>query len=173
MNVKFWENSSDDQIIRELLPFVAPHEGVLRCQLQREDNPLLEREELRWVFSFTCNKCDHQTSRGYEVLLDRRSPQYLQPILDQVAQELRVFCGDTRDAPCLATEEMAWFAEKVTELLTLYRTVSSEEFGVIWSVMFAGKSVKNARAVAKHLGFEVMDGMAYELPSAHPWKKAD
>jgi hypothetical protein len=163
MAVKLTEMHSDDSIISELLPYVHPHEGVLRCQLQRKEQK--EKENLQWMFSFVCSKCDHQASRGCEVLVS--TPSLLEEVLDKVAYQLREFCEDTQRVPCLNLSTLAFYSQRVTEMLAMHGTLSEAEFEACWATWFPKFPFGNAKRVAEHLGFRVDD--SFQLPRTHPW----
>ena len=165
--VKFG-STDDNEVIRELLPYVHPHEGVLRAQLHREQH--VSTEELRFIFSFSCAKCDHKSSVGYQVGLSMVRREHADKVLSSVADRLRAYCEELRNVPCLGQEDMSMFAQRVTEMLMMHGTMTTEEFTASWETWFPQKPVHFAKAVARHLGFAVPGGDYYALPADHPWR---
>lgn len=163
------KNSDDNEIIRELLPYVHPHEGVLRAQLHREDHKA--SEELRFIFSFACGKCDHKSTVGYQVSLTEQRAN-TETLLAQVADRLRAYCEEIRNKPCLDQNSLASFAQRVTEMLMMHGTMTETEMRESWEVWFPSQPFQFALAVARHLGFQVPGTNTYQLPADHPWRRS-
>jgi len=163
-----FKSSNEDLLIRELLPYVHPHEGVLRVQLHREN--MAVDIALRFIFSFACGKCDLKSSVGYEVGMNTMgSPDYTQGVLNSVADQLRTYCNEVRLKPCLDAANMSIFAQTVTNMVFVHGPMTEEEFCAKWEDWFSEKRPSSfAVAVARHLGFVRPDGML-ALPSDHPW----
>ena len=160
-----FKSSEDNEIIQELLPYVHPHEGVLRAQLHRDGNPA-EKEELRFIFSFTCGKCDHKK------LLATLSPSTSSRRCTREGTEQ---CRGRRRR-CGRLVALHGPGGYVFVLPVRHRDADdarNDDCGRVRSVvgnMVPGKPIQYARLL-RNTWLQVPGADYYELPADHPWNK--